>query len=74
MQYLIDPIIRDSVLKNVELRDSIVILDEAHNVPSVCESSASTSITSKEIFIAIRDMKYVSFRLNLTERRSMLCS
>lgn len=60
-QYLIDPLLREAVLKGIDMKNSIVILDEAHNVPNVCEESASTSITSTEIIIALKEMKFVSF-------------
>lgn len=56
--YLIDPHIRR--VTQINLRDAIVILDEAHNVEKVCEESFCTSITSTNTRIAIRDMKYVS--------------
>lgn len=63
-QYLIDPLIRGAVLKDIEMDGSIVIMDEAHNVPNVCESSASAAITSTEIIIALRDMKFVGFSID----------
>lgn len=56
--YLIDPKIRES--NQIDLRNSIIILDEAHNVEKFCEESACTFITSTQATIAIRDMKYVS--------------
>lgn len=56
--YLIDPKIRAH--NEINLNESIVILDEAHNVDAFCEESASTVITSTDIIIAIRDMKYVN--------------
>lgn len=56
--YLLDPKIRFA--NKIELEDSIVILDEAHNVENMCEESACTLITSTKVGIAIRDMNYVS--------------
>lgn len=56
--YLLDPKIRE--IQQINLRNAIVILDEAHNVPKVCEDSACSRITSTEIFIALRDIKFVS--------------
>lgn len=55
--YLIDPKIRRGV--KIDFSDSIVIIDEAHNINSVCEQCASTAITSTNVGIAVRDIKYV---------------
>lgn len=55
--YLLDPKIRE--INQTKLRNAIVILDEAHNIPKFCEDSACTRITSTEIFIALRDTKFV---------------
>lgn len=57
--YLLDPKIRFA--NKIDLKNSIVILDEAHNVENMCEESACTLITSTKIGIAIRDMNYVCF-------------
>lgn len=56
--YLLDPKIRGIQQKN--LPNAIVIFDEAHNVPKVCEDSACARITSTKILIALRDIKFVS--------------
>lgn len=56
--YLLDPNIRHT--NQVDLKGSIIILDEAHNVEKMCEDSACTYITSTNIGIAIRDLTYVS--------------
>lgn len=55
--YLIDPIIRKAY--EIDLKQSIIILDEAHNVNRVCEDSASTSIKDSEITAAIRNLNLV---------------
>lgn len=55
--YLIDPTIRES--NDINLKDSIVILDEGHNVNRVCEDSASASIRNTEISSAIRYLNSV---------------
>lgn len=55
--YLFDPKIRNA--NQISLKNAIVIIDEAHNVESMCEDSACTSIKSSKIGIAIRDMEYV---------------
>lgn len=55
--YLIDPTVREA--NDIELADSIVILDEAHNVGQVCEQSASAKIELPDISAALRDINYV---------------
>ncbi|CAI2293087.1 unnamed protein product [Caenorhabditis sp. 36 PRJEB53466] len=45
--YLVDPLIRHS--SDVILKESIIILDEAHNIEDVCRASASFSFTEKEL-------------------------
>lgn len=55
--YLLDPRIRK--VSNLNLKNAIIILDEAHNVGKVCEQSASTLITSTQLRVAIQDMNYV---------------
>lgn len=55
--YLIDPKIRSAI--KIDFSDSIVIIDEAHNINAVCEQCASTAITSTAVGIAVRDLKYV---------------
>lgn len=57
--YLLDPKIRCTI--QIDLQNSIVILDEAHNVEKVCEETACTNIRSSEISTAIADLKYVIF-------------
>lgn len=56
--YLLDPKIRKA--NKVDLSNTIIILDEAHNVEKMCEESASVQITSSEIGIAMADVDYVS--------------
>lgn len=60
--YLLDPKIRSA--NQINLKDAIIILDEAHNVEKVCEDTACTTIKSSEICTAISDLKYVIFNLN----------
>uniref|UniRef100_A0A0N5C376 DNA helicase n=1 Tax=Strongyloides papillosus TaxID=174720 RepID=A0A0N5C376_STREA len=52
--YIIDPIIRDTA--NIDVDNSIVILDEAHNIESFCRSSSSFSFTEKEIIHSLNDV------------------
>ncbi|KJH50515.1 DEAD2 domain protein [Dictyocaulus viviparus] len=53
--YLIDPIIRNS--SDVHLRNSIVILDEAHNIEDNCRESASFMFFEKEISDALLNVR-----------------
>lgn len=57
--YLIDPTIRDA--NDIDLKHSIIILDEAHNVNRVCEDSASASIKVADISAALKDLNSVIF-------------
>ncbi|VDL76338.1 unnamed protein product [Nippostrongylus brasiliensis] len=45
--YLVDPIIRNS--SDVHLKNSVVILDEAHNIEDNCREAASFTFYEKEI-------------------------
>lgn len=44
--YLVDPLIRNS--SDVHIKNSIVILDEAHNIEDTCRDAASFTFTEKE--------------------------
>lgn len=61
--YLIDPRLRDAIFDDnqIDLKNAIIILDEAHNVNVVCEQSASTFIKSSHIRKAIAELNYVHF-------------
>lgn len=56
--YLIDPTLRKA--NDIDLENTIVILDEAHNVSRVCEDSASSSMKNSDIRAAIKDLNAVS--------------
>lgn len=56
--YLLDPKIRNFI--GIELKDAVLILDEAHNVPQVCEDSASIEFKSSHIVDAISEVERVS--------------
>lgn len=56
--YLLDPKARKA--NKVELSNTIIILDEAHNVEKMCEDSASVQISSSEIAVCIDDVTHVS--------------
>lgn len=61
--YLIDPKIRDNC--SIELKNAIVILDEAHNVETACEDNACASINTSDLVAASEDLNYVNFDLIL---------
>lgn len=42
------------------LQNSIVILDEGHNVEKICEDSASYSLTSTDVAMCIGEVTEVS--------------
>lgn len=56
--YLLDPKARKA--NKVELANTIVILDEAHNVEKMCEDSASVQLASSEVATCIDDATHVS--------------
>lgn len=56
--YLLDPKMRKA--NKIDLQNTIIILDEAHNVEKMCEESASAAITSTQIALAIEDVTHVS--------------
>ena len=51
--YLIDPMIRESV--SIELRNSVVIFDEAHNIEDVARDAASVDVTLQSLDEAYKD-------------------
>ncbi|CAI4231156.1 unnamed protein product [Auanema sp. JU1783] len=53
--YLVDPIIRNS--SDVVMKNSIIILDEAHNIEDTCRDSASFTFYEKEIVDALTSLK-----------------
>lgn len=55
--YLLDPKARKA--NKINLDNTIVILDEAHNVESLCEESASVMIKSSDIALAIDDVTHI---------------
>jgi regulator of telomere elongation helicase 1 len=46
--YLIDPIARKA--QNIELKNAIIIFDEAHNLESICTETTSFELTTAEIY------------------------
>ncbi|CAB3408195.1 unnamed protein product [Caenorhabditis bovis] len=55
--YVIDPKMRRRY--KLDLKNSIVIFDEAHNLESICEANASAEITSKDVAMCIEELKKV---------------
>ncbi|XP_058128146.1 regulator of telomere elongation helicase 1 homolog [Anopheles ziemanni] len=51
--YLLDAKARKA--NNLSVQNSVIILDEAHNVEKMCEESGSTHIRSSDIALAIED-------------------
>ncbi|KAL7744472.1 hypothetical protein ACLKA6_001847 [Drosophila palustris] len=55
--YLLDPKARKA--NKIELNNTIVILDEAHNIEKICEESASVQIRSSDVAMAIEDVTHI---------------
>lgn len=55
--YILDPGIRKG--QDIQLRNSVVILDEGHNVEKVCEESASIQIGSSDIALCIGEVTQI---------------
>uniref|UniRef100_A0A182PWK2 Regulator of telomere elongation helicase 1 homolog n=1 Tax=Anopheles epiroticus TaxID=199890 RepID=A0A182PWK2_9DIPT len=55
--YLLDPKARKS--NGLSLQNSVIILDEAHNVEKMCEELGSTQLRSSDIALAIEDTSSV---------------
>uniref|UniRef100_A0A914XD34 DNA helicase n=2 Tax=Plectus sambesii TaxID=2011161 RepID=A0A914XD34_9BILA len=53
--YILDPRVRRA--NKIELKGSIVIFDEAHNLEQICEESASVSIKTSDISACLREAK-----------------
>ena len=56
--YIIDWTIRKNLFLN--LSNSIIIFDEAHNVPSVAESVASFELTVLKLEKVIKELNFVA--------------
>lgn len=52
--YLLDQKIRASL--DIDFNGAVIIFDEAHNVQKLCEETASVSISSQDIAVAIKDI------------------
>lgn len=62
--YLLDPKARRA--NQLDLKNSVVILDEAHNVERVCEDSASFQLKTTDIALCIDELTHVMKHLELT--------
>lgn len=56
--YIIDPRIRSSM--NINLKNSIVIVDEAHNTEDACRESTTFSITKFQLQGSIEELKQIN--------------
>lgn len=60
--YILDPKARRA--QQLDLRNSVVILDEAHNVEHICEDSASFQLKSSDITLCIEEITQVMKRVD----------
>ena len=56
--YIIDPVIRK--ILDINLKDSIVILDEAHNIEDASRSAGSIDIDETSLEVLIKELKLVA--------------
>lgn len=68
--YLLDPKILKSF--KINLKDAVVIIDEAHNVERVCEDTASIQFASSDITNCINDITHIMKTLEKDEEMLML--
>lgn len=59
--YVLDPKLLKSF--KLQLKDAIVILDEAHNIEKVCQDAASVQIASSDIATCMEDLTYIMKQL-----------
>ncbi|KAH8420535.1 hypothetical protein KR009_011261 [Drosophila setifemur] len=67
--YLLDPKARKA--NKIELGNTIVILDEAHNIEKICEESASVQIRSSDVAMAIEDVTHIMKVFTSGEQQDM---
>ncbi|CDW54284.1 Fanconi anemia group J protein [Trichuris trichiura] len=53
--YLLDPLVRKSM--KISLKNSVVIIDEAHNIEDVCRESVSFSLSKDELSTAVEQLR-----------------
>lgn len=56
--YLIEPGIRSNM--QIDVRDQIIIIDEAHNIEDICRDAATRTVTRDEIQVAIKELAHVA--------------
>ncbi|RNF10709.1 putative helicase-like protein [Trypanosoma rangeli] len=57
-QYLLDPLIRHECKMEAALKNhSIIIIDEAHNVPLVCQDALSLQVTLDNLRLVVREIE-----------------
>ncbi|XP_047999138.1 Fanconi anemia group J protein homolog isoform X4 [Leguminivora glycinivorella] len=56
--YLIEPGIRSNM--QIDVRDQIIIIDEAHNIEDICRDAATQTVTRDEILLAIKELEHVA--------------
>ncbi|KAJ3117002.1 Regulator of telomere elongation helicase 1 [Phlyctochytrium bullatum] len=56
--YIVDEAMRKS--QKIDLRDAIVIFDEAHNLESVCTDSSSFELSDARIAVALHELLFLS--------------
>ncbi len=73
--YLVDPTVRSS-LPDIDWQNSIVIIDEAHNLESVCTDSTSFELSAALISVCIKecDILIVHLRDEMTSMGGMAVS
>lgn len=55
--YLIDPLIREAM--GINLRDDIVIIDEAHNIEDVCREAGSVEVTDEQLSVIQNELQTI---------------
>lgn len=63
--YLLDPKTRRS--QGIDLQNTVILLDEAHNVEKVCEEAASLQISSTDVAMCIDEVTAVMRDMNKDE-------
>ncbi|XP_063541284.1 Fanconi anemia group J protein homolog isoform X2 [Cydia strobilella] len=56
--YLIEPGIRSNM--QIDVRDQIIIIDEAHNIEDICRDAATQTVTRDDIQVAIKELAHVA--------------
>ena len=53
----VDPKTRKTL--DLDLNESVIIFDEAHNIQKLCEEAASVTINLSDIALAIEDIDWI---------------